>query len=184
MSLCSPVMITIPLLAHNNFPPPPIPCSTLERQCKEIRRSFCFGSRTNEVSPTWLPHPDRHPEELWGLEDPRISYLAELGKCAVVYTAFSKAGPLVSLAYTSDFHSFERQGPIMPPEDKDAALFPERFHGCWAVIHRPRPAGTLYKANIWISFEFQAQILFHESPAAAAKPNSTGSTVARANPLR
>ena len=48
---------------------------------------------------------------------------------------------------------FERHGPITPPEDKDAALFPRRFGGRWVLIHRPVPGGgTGAKANIWLSF--------------------------------
>ena len=46
---------------------------------------------------------------------------AELKKYAIVYTAFSRDGPGVALALTEDFHTFERYGVIMSPEDKDAA---------------------------------------------------------------
>ncbi|MFO7287484.1 MAG: glycosidase, partial [Gammaproteobacteria bacterium] len=71
----------------------------------------------------------------------------------IAYTAFSRGGPLVSLAATEDFKSFERLGAVMTPEDKDAALFPERIGGRWALIHRPVPAGALsLGAHIWISF--------------------------------
>ena len=35
-------------------------------------------------------------------------------------------GPLVCLAATRDFRSYERRGVVLPPENKDAALFPER----------------------------------------------------------
>src|SRR5690554_2105538 len=97
--------------------------------------------------PTLCPDPDNHPEEKWGIEDPRITYIDELGKYAVVYTAYSESGPTVSLALTRDFVTFERMGPIMPPEDKDAALFPRRFGGKWLLIHRPIEHG----AHIWIS---------------------------------
>ena len=38
----------------------------------------------------------------------------------------------------------------MPPEDKDAALFPRRFDGRWAMIHRPSPLRG--GAHMWISF--------------------------------
>ena len=38
----------------------------------------------------------------------------------------------------------------MPPEDKDAALFPARFAGRWAMIHRPSPLRG--GAHMWISF--------------------------------
>lgn len=102
--------------------------------------------------PTLLPDPENYPEEVWGIEDPRITWIEELRKYAVVYTAYSTSGPLVSLALTEDFKHFERQGAIMPPEDKDAALFPRRFNGRWALIHRPISNYPMMKANIWISF--------------------------------
>ena len=38
----------------------------------------------------------------------------------------------------------------MPPEDKDAALFPRRFDGRWAMIHRPSPLRG--GAHMWLSY--------------------------------
>jgi predicted GH43/DUF377 family glycosyl hydrolase len=99
--------------------------------------------------PTLLAQSDIYPEELWGIEDPRITYVPELGKYAVVYTAFSRSGPGVSLALTEDFRVFERVGLIMQPDDKDAALLPRRIDGNFALIHRPM-ADT--GAHIWISY--------------------------------
>jgi predicted GH43/DUF377 family glycosyl hydrolase len=93
---------------------------------------------------------DRYPEEIWGCEDPRLTWLPERGEWVIAYTAYSRRGPLVSLATTTDFHSVHRLGPVMPPEDKDAALFPRRFDGRWAMIHRPSPLRG--GANMWISF--------------------------------
>jgi len=102
-----------------------------------------------DASPTLLPNPEEYPEELWGIEDPRITYVAELQKYAIAYTAFSRGGPGVALALTQDFRSFERQGLIMQPDDKDAALLPRRIHGDFALIHRPvHPSG----AHVWISY--------------------------------
>jgi beta-1,2-mannobiose phosphorylase / 1,2-beta-oligomannan phosphorylase len=102
-----------------------------------------------ESRPTLLADPENFPEELWGIEDPRITYVPELSKYAVVYTAFSRDGPGVSLALTEDFHNFERFGVIMAPEDKDAALLPRRIRGQWALIHRPVSAP---RAHMWVSF--------------------------------
>lgn len=104
-----------------------------------------------DPEPTFLPDPIHHPEEIWGIEDPRITWLEEKGQFAVVYTAYSRGGPLVSLALTEDFRSFERVGAIMAPEDKDAALFPRKIGGRWALLHRPVPASGL-GAHIWISY--------------------------------
>jgi predicted GH43/DUF377 family glycosyl hydrolase len=102
-----------------------------------------------EPQPTMAADPERYPEELWGIEDPRITYIEELKKYAVVYTAYTRDGPGVSLALTKNFHEFERYGVIMPPEDKDAALLPHRVGGLWALIHRPVSAP---RAHMWISF--------------------------------
>ncbi len=102
-----------------------------------------------DPQPTLYPDLERFPEELWGIEDPRITFVPEINKFAVVYTAYSHGGPGVSIALTEDFHRFERYGMIMSPEDKDAALLPYRVCGHWALIHRP--VGYL-GAHIWISY--------------------------------
>jgi beta-1,2-mannobiose phosphorylase / 1,2-beta-oligomannan phosphorylase len=99
--------------------------------------------------PTLPADPEHFPEELWGIEDPRITYVPELSKYAIVYTAYTRDGPGVSLALTEDFHHFERYGVIMPPEDKDAALFPHRIGGQWVLIHRPV---SVLRAHMWISY--------------------------------
>ena len=104
---------------------------------------------TIDPEPTLLPDPRNHPEETWGIEDPRITFLASINKYAVIYTSYSPGGPGVSLALTEDFRSFQRFGQIMPPEDKDAALFSKQIGGHWAMLHRPvSPMG----AHIWISY--------------------------------
>lgn len=117
---------------------------------------FCVARSENGIDgwridpqPTLLPDVDNYPEEIWGIEDPRITFLEEYRKYAVVYTAFSRDGPGVALALTKDFHSFERYGVILPPEDKDAALLPKRINGYWVMIHRPVYAP---RAHMWISY--------------------------------
>lgn len=105
--------------------------------------------------PTFPADPINFPEELWGIEDPRITYVEELKKYAIVYTAYTRDGPGVSLALTEDFSQFERLGVIMAPEDKDAALLPRRIDGQWALIHRPVSAP---RAHMWISF---SENLYH-----------------------
>jgi predicted GH43/DUF377 family glycosyl hydrolase len=102
-----------------------------------------------DQEPTLRAEPGSYPEELWGIEDPRITFVPELGKYAIAYTAFSKGGPGVALALTEDFRKFERFGLIMQPDDKDAALLPRRIDGSFALLHRPM---TDSGAHIWISF--------------------------------
>lgn len=102
-----------------------------------------------DARPTLMASPREYPEEIWGIEDPRITYVPELEQYAVAYTSFARGGPGVSLALTKDFKSFQRLGVIMPPEDKDAALLPYRIDGYWAMIHRPM---TTTGAHMWISY--------------------------------
>jgi len=104
---------------------------------------------TFDRSPTLVAEANKHPEERWGIEDPRITWMPDLNKWAITYTSFSRTGPLVSLALTTDFIHFEKLGSIMSPDDKDAALFPRRFNGKYMLIHRPYSDG--HKAHIWIS---------------------------------
>jgi predicted GH43/DUF377 family glycosyl hydrolase len=125
----------------------------------EDRRGFshlCAARSANGVDnwridaqPTLPANPREYPEELWGIEDPRITYVPELEQYAIAYTSFSRGGPGVSLAMTKDFKTFERYGVIMQPEDKDAALLPRRVDGLWALIHRPV---TTLGAHMWISY--------------------------------
>lgn len=102
-----------------------------------------------DPEPTLSPDPANRPEETWSLEDPRITYVDELKKFAVAFTAYGALGPCVSLALTEDFRTFERIGLVMRPDDKDAALLPRRIGGKFALVHRPMNA---LRADIWISF--------------------------------
>ncbi len=117
--------------------------------CKAVSADGASGWKIDS-RPTLLPDRKLRPEELWGIEDPRITWMGDLGRYAVTYTSFSGGGPGVSLALTDDFKSFDHYGMILPPEDKDAAFFPKLFGGHWAMIHRPLRASG--EAHIWISF--------------------------------
>ena len=159
-----------PILTAENWPYPInsvfnagatlLPDGTTLLLCRvEDRRGLshlCAARSSNGIDgwkidpqPTLLPDPDNYPEELWGIEDPRITFVPELKKYAVVYTAYTRDGPGVALALTEDFKNFERFGVIMPPEDKDAALLPYRIDGNWAMIHRPMSPA---RAHMWISY--------------------------------
>ena len=107
--------------------------------------------RIDEI-PSIAPDPSNYPEDEWGVEDPRISYLEEIEKYAIAFVSYSKKGPLVSLALTKDFKTFERKGAILPPNDKDAALFPNKINGEWVMLHRPYPKNVKNGAHVQISY--------------------------------
>jgi len=101
-----------------------------------------------DPKPTFEANPEKYPEELWGIEDPRITYVEELKAYVIAYTAFGRMGPGVALARTKDFKKFHRYGLVMQPDDKDAALLPRKYNDHFLLIHRPI---TEDSANIWIS---------------------------------
>ena len=151
-----------PYPAHSVFNPGAtlLPDGTTLLLCRvEDRRGhshLCAARSKNGVdgwvidpAPTIAPDPEKHPDELWGIEDPRITYVSEMRRYVITYTAYSRGGPCVALATTEDFRRFERMGMVMQPEDKDAAILPQRVNGEWALIHRPLSA---HGAHVWMSY--------------------------------
>ena len=111
-------------------------------------------ARSPDGLTNWIVEPDRRllPEvesqqERFGIEDPRITPCGD--EYMVTYTGYSDAGPLVCLATTKDFRTFERRGVLMPPEDKDAALLPRTFDGSRRIAHISRPGGTRWGGCGW-----------------------------------
>ena len=82
-----------------------------------------------------------------GIEDPRITKIDDT--YYIVYTAYSEHSPRLAIAKTKDFVKFERMGLISEPDNKDAALFPEKFNGYYVRLDRPV---TSSRANMWISY--------------------------------
>lgn len=100
--------------------------------------------------PSWLPSPGTHPDELWGIEDARITAMEAEGdpRWLISYCASGPGGRLIGLASTEDFARFERLGVAFPPDNRAAALFPRRFDGRYAMLHRPAGADG---AHVWLS---------------------------------
>jgi predicted GH43/DUF377 family glycosyl hydrolase len=90
------------------------------------------------------------PTCCWGAEDARVTYIEELGGYVIAYTAYGPGGPCVALAVTEDFHSVEPFGIVMPPEDKNASLFPRRINGQYVLFHRPVSVMSA-RADVWLS---------------------------------
>lgn len=76
--------------------------------------------------------------EQWGFEDPRVVWVDELDRWVITCTAYGPAGPAVYLATTADFAAVDRHGVIRPPDDKNAALLPNRIDGRWVLFHRAK----------------------------------------------
>jgi beta-1,2-mannobiose phosphorylase / 1,2-beta-oligomannan phosphorylase len=98
------------------------------------------------------------PQEVWedkGVEDPRITVVEELGLYVMAYTAYGPQGPRIAVASSPDLARWERHGLVTfgaeldAYDNKDAAFFPERVSGTFALLHRP---ANEQRPGIWVSF--------------------------------
>ncbi|MBC7883943.1 MAG: glycoside hydrolase family 130 protein [Saprospiraceae bacterium] len=77
--------------------------------------------------------------ETYGIEDCRVSYFNE--QYYLTFTQVSENGVGVGLMRTTDWTHFERDGMIIPPHNKDCALFGEKINGKYYCLHRPSGIG-------------------------------------------
>ena len=88
------------------------------------------------------------PLETFGIEDSRVSLME--GAYHLTYTQVSENGVGVGLMRTTDWRHFSREGMIIPPHNKDCALFEEKIGGKYFCFHRP--SGIALGGNfIWIA---------------------------------
>jgi predicted GH43/DUF377 family glycosyl hydrolase len=73
--------------------------------------------------------------ESFGIEDCRVSYIET--SYYLTYTAVSENGVGVGLKTTKDWQAFENKGMILPPHNKDCAIFEEKINGKFYALHRP-----------------------------------------------
>jgi predicted GH43/DUF377 family glycosyl hydrolase len=107
--------------------------------------------------------------EAWGVEDPRLTWVEELGVWVIAFTSFGPGGPGLSLATTKDFRTVERLGMVRAPEDKNGALLPRRVGGDFILFHRPVTALT-HRADIWLSRSTDLEMWHPPEPVMGARP--------------
>jgi len=73
--------------------------------------------------------------QAFGIEDCRVSLLEET--FYLTFTAVSENGVGVGLRTTTDWKNFRSHGMILPPHNKDCAIFEERINGLYYALHRP-----------------------------------------------
>ncbi|SDH14136.1 glycoside hydrolase family 130 protein [Mucilaginibacter gossypii] len=73
--------------------------------------------------------------ERFGIEDCRVAKLDDTYH--LTYTAVSDNGVGVGLQKTTDWQEFEHAGMILPPHNKDCAIFEEKINGKYYCLHRP-----------------------------------------------
>lgn len=76
--------------------------------------------------------------EYFGIEDCRVSFCENL--FYLTYTAVSENGVGVGLRTTTDWENYQLHGMILPPHNKDCAIFEEKINGMFYALHRPSSA--------------------------------------------
>jgi len=74
-------------------------------------------------------------QESYGIEDCRVSQIGDTFH--LTYTAVSSNGVGVAMRTTRDWRRFDRHGMILPPHNKDCAIFEEKIGGRFVMLHRP-----------------------------------------------
>ncbi len=73
--------------------------------------------------------------ETYGIEDCRVTQIGET--FYLTFTQVSEHGVGVGLRSTTDWRDIRQHGMILPPHNKDCAIFDERIGGKYYALHRP-----------------------------------------------
>lgn len=100
-------------------------------------RLVCSDDGRNFYEPKHIPSEifGQGALETYGIEDCRVSFIDN--EYCLTFTQVSENGVGVGLMRTKDWVHFEREGMILPPHNKDCALFEEKIDGKYYCLHRP-----------------------------------------------
>jgi predicted GH43/DUF377 family glycosyl hydrolase len=87
-------------------------------------------------------------QEAFGIEDCRVCKIGDTWY--LTYTAVSSMGVGVGLRTTQNWKTFQHHGMIIPPHNKDCALFEEKIGDQYFALHRPSSV-ALGGNYIWLA---------------------------------
>jgi predicted GH43/DUF377 family glycosyl hydrolase len=108
-------------------------------------------------------------QESYGIEDCRVIQMEEV--YYLTYTQVSHHGVGVGLRSTKDWQTFTHHGMIIPPHNKDCAIFGERINGKYYALHRPS-SPELGGNYIWIAESPDLEHWGHHRCIAHTRPGS------------
>ncbi|GAB3913742.1 glycoside hydrolase family 130 protein [Mucilaginibacter boryungensis] len=73
--------------------------------------------------------------QTFGIEDCRVTQMGDT--YYLTFTAVSASGVGVGMKTTTDWKTFKDHGMILPPHNKDCAIFEEKINGLYYMLHRP-----------------------------------------------
>ena len=106
--------------------------------------------------------------ETFGIEDCRVTTFED-GRFFLTYTAVSAWGYGVGLRETSDWRTYTHHELILPPSNKDAAIFERKIAGRYVCLHRP--SGVIVGGHyIWMAFSNDLKHWGGHCPVARTRP--------------
>lgn len=98
--------------------------------------------------------------ETRGVEDPRITYLADEDRFIMAYTAYSDLGTTPMFAASHNLITWARLAALVEGQDnKDHVLFPEKINGSYFSLHRPPPSISFAISDDLIHWTLKDSIL-------------------------
>ena len=105
--------------------------------------------------------------EAYGIEDCRVTPFGS--SYLLTFTQVSENGVGVGLRSTIDWQEFHHHGMILPPHNKDCAIFSEQIGGRYFALHRP--SSTFIGGNyIWIAESPDLEHWGHHRCLARSRP--------------
>jgi predicted GH43/DUF377 family glycosyl hydrolase len=105
--------------------------------------------------------------ESFGIEDCRVSQIGDT--YYLTFTQVSPNGVGVGLRSTAQWQKFRQHGMILPPHNKDCAIFDEKIGGKYYALHRPS-SPALGGNYIWIAESPDLEHWGHHRCVAHSRP--------------
>lgn len=107
--------------------------------------------------PVLFPHDEW---DTWGVEDPRITYLADEGRYIMAYTAYSPKGITPFFTESRNLITWKRISPlVVGEENKDHVLFSRKIRERYVTFHRRVPSiGLAFSEDLHDWQDFQSII--------------------------
>lgn len=113
-----------------------------------LRLMCSLDGKEFSESEGYSPIFGKNPLEAYGIEDCRVTEIDRMFH--LTYTMVSSYGVGVGLIQTRDWKHYERKGMILPPHNKDCAIFEDKIKGKYYALHRPS-SPQLGGNYIWIA---------------------------------
>jgi predicted GH43/DUF377 family glycosyl hydrolase len=113
-----------------------------------LRLMYSDDGNNFQVAEDYDPISGEGALEEYGIEDCRVTEIN--GIYYLTYTMVSSSGVGVGLIQTRDWKRFDRKGMILPPHNKDCAIFEEKIRDKYFALHRPS-SSELGGNYIWIA---------------------------------